>query len=189
MKPHHAPLAAVLAVALAAGAARADEFTDVLDSARSAYEEGDIGVAIEELSYANKLLLEIKAESLSQFLPEPLEGWTREPVDAGAGGGLAMAFGGGTATAAQYVSGAEELTITLVANSPMVAGLGAMITGMSSLSGGKPLRIQRTQFSNNDGELQGVAGGKVLISVSGDATLESKTAFLEQMDMRALGDF
>ena len=100
-----------------------------------------------------------------------------------------MAFGGGTTAAASYSSGAEELTIAIVANSPMVSGLGAMITGMSSLTGGKPLRIQRTQFANNEGELQGVVDGKVLVSVSGEASLENKTSYLEAMDLRALRDF
>ncbi len=189
MKFRRGPLAALAAVALFGAAAHADEFTDVLDSARSAYESGDIGVALEELTYASKLLQEFKAASLSQFLPAPPDGWTREEVEAGAAAGLAMAFGGGSVASALYTDGAKEVTITLVANSPMVSGLGAMIAGMSSISGGKPLRIQRTEFANTDGELQGVTGGKVLISVSGDAPLEAKTTLLERMDMRALADF
>ncbi len=189
MKSHLATLTAFTALWIVGGTAHADEFTDVLDSARSAYESGDIGVALEELSYASKLLQELKAASLSQLLPAPPDGWTREEVEAGAGAGLAMAFGGGSVASALYTDGSREVTITVVANSPMVSGLGAMITGMSSLSGGKPLRIQRTEFANADGELQGIAGGKVLISVSGDAPLEVKTALLERMDMNALADF
>ena len=181
-------ICAALAIVAIAGPASSDEFTDVIDSALSAYNEGDISIAIEELDYAGKLLKELKSASLSQYLPEPLEGWTRSEADPNSGG-MAIAFGGGTAAAASYSNGAEELTIALVANSPMVSGLGAMITGMSSLTGGKPIRIQRTQFANNDGELQGVVDGKVLVSVSGEASLENKTSFLEAMDMRALRDF
>jgi hypothetical protein len=64
-----------------------------------------------------------------------------------------------------------------------------MLAGMAGLSGGKPIRIQRTQFAMNDNELQGVVDGEVLVSVSGDASIEDKTANLEAMDLKALGDF
>jgi hypothetical protein len=98
-------------------------------------------------------------------------------------------FGGGNVASATYTREAESFSITLVANSPMVGGLGAMLTGMSSLAGGKPMRIQRTEFVMNEGELQGVVDGEVLVSVSGDAPLEAKTAHLETMDFEALADF
>ena len=57
------------------------------------------------------------------------------------------------------------------------------------MGGGKPMRIQRTEFADNDGELQGVVDGKVMISVSGDATVEEKTAYLEAMDFKGLAGF
>ena len=76
-----------------------------------------------------------------------------------------------------------------MANSPMVSGVAAMITGMAAMGGGKPIRIQRTQFGVNDGEMQGVVDGDVLVSVSGDASVEDKTAHIEAMDLKALGDF
>ena len=90
---------------------------------------------------------------------------------------------------ASYTKGTDELTITLVANSPMVSGIGAMITGMGAMTGGKPIRVQRTEFSMNEGELQGVVDGKVMISVGGNAGIEDKTAYLEAMDFDALADF
>jgi hypothetical protein len=180
---------AVLALAVAATPLRADEFTDVVEDALKAYRAGDISVALEELDYATKLLNELKSESLTLYLPEPLPGWIREEADAqGAGMGMAM-LGGGTAAAAAYRRGTEELTITLVANSPMVSGIGAMITGMGALTGGRPLRIQRTQFANTDGQLQGVVDNRVMVSVAGNASIEDKTAYLEAMDFRALGEF
>jgi hypothetical protein len=180
---------AVLALAVAATPLRADEFTDVIEDALDAYRAGDISVALEELDYATKLLNELKSESLTLYLPEPLPGWTREEADAqGAGLGMAM-LGGGTAAAATYRRGSEEMTITLVANSPMVSGIGAMITGMGALTGGRPLRIQRTQFANADGQLQGVVENRVMISVAGNASVDDKVAQLEAMDFRALSEF
>lgn len=180
---------AALALLLVATPLAADEFSDVVEGALEAYRDGDITMAQEELSYAAKLLTEMKADSLSRYLPEAMPGWTREQADAdGAGAAMAM-FGGGTTAAATYRRDGDEMTITLVANSPMVATISAMVTGMASMGGGKPMRIQRTQFSNDDGEMQGVVDNRVLISVSGSASVEDKTAYLEAMDFRALRDF
>ena len=81
------------------------------------------------------------------------------------------------------------LTIALVADLPMVNGIGAMISGMSGIAGGKPVRIQRVQFNTTDDGLQGVVNGKVMVSVTGDASIEDKTRYLEKMDFKALGDF
>jgi hypothetical protein len=64
-----------------------------------------------------------------------------------------------------------------------------MISGVAGMGGGKPIRIQRTQFSANDDGLQGVVNGKVMVTVSGDASIEDKTAALEAMDFKALGEF
>lgn len=183
------PLAVALAIGLSMTVAKADEFTDVLSSALQAYEEGDITVAREELDYAVALLKELKSESLSAYLPEPLPGWTREAAE-GDGAGMAMAMlGGGTTAAANYSNGTTDMTITLIANSPVVSSIGGMITGMASLGGGKPTRIQRTQFADNDGELQGVIDNRILVSVSGDAPVEDKIAQLEAMDFSSLRDF
>lgn len=169
--------------------ASADEFTDVVNSAMELYSDGDISGAREELDYAVKLLSELKSESLSAFLPEALPGWTKATAEA-EGAGMAMTmFGGGTAAAANYNSDGSELTITIVANSPMISSIGAMVSGMSALTGGKPIRIQRTQFGNNDGELQGVVDNRILVSVTGDADIEDKKAYIEAMDLKALRDF
>ncbi len=182
-------LGAACVLIVSSVAVDADEFTDVVNSAMELYNEGDISGAREELDYAVKLLAEIKSDSLSNFLPDALPGWEKEAAQAD-GTGMAMAmFGGGTAAAASYRSDDSELTITLVANSPMISSIGAMVSGMSALTGGKPIRIQRTQFGNNDGELQGVVDNRILVSVNGSASLEDKQAYLEAMDFGALKDF
>ena len=182
---------AVLALALALPAA-ADEFTDTLESALEAYRAGDISGARADLDYAGKLLTSLKSEALAKFLPAALPGWTRGEAsdeDAAAAGGFMGMLGGGTSAAATYTKEAQSLTITLVADSPMVSGLGAMVSGMAGLTGGKPMRVQRTEFTDQDGSLQGVVNKRVMVSVSGDASVEDKKAFLEAMDFEALGEF
>ena len=182
---------AVLALTISAAAVHADEFTDVVEGALEAYRAGDITGAQQELDYANTLLREMKTASLANHLPEAPDGWTREDnsdAQSGAGFGLAM-LGGGNTAAATYRRGGEDMTVTLVANSPMVSGMSAMITGMGAISGGRPMRIQRVQVANHDGELQGVIDGRLLVTVAGNASVEDKVALLETMDFSALSAF
>ncbi len=182
-------LALALAI-LAPLPAAADEFTDTLDSARKAYDEGDVDGARQDLDYAGKLLGELKSESLGKFLPAALPGWTREATEPGEAAGMMGMLGGGNSAAAKYTKDGTELTITLIANAPMVSGIASMLSGLASrATGGKPVRIQRTEFTMNDQDLQGVVDGKVLVSVSGDASLADKTAYLEAMDFKALAGF
>lgn len=182
-------VAAALAVALVSGPALADEFTDTMESALSAYRDGNVKDAGDDLAYATKLLGSMKSDALAKLLPAALPGWTKaENSDEDAGIGMAM-LGGGTSAAATYSDGTNEVKITLLANSPMVSGLGAMITGVASMGGGKPIRIQRTEFSEHDGELQGVIDKKVMVSVSGSATLEQKTAYLKKLDFKAISAY
>lgn len=188
-----APITIVVSLLAAAAPVAADEFTEALDAAREAYEAGDVGGAASELEYATSLLGSMKAEALARFLPEPPAGWTRDATSSeeqqGAAAAMAM-FGGGTTASATYGKDGSDVTITLVADSPMATGLGAMLGGLANMGGsGKPLRIQRTQFAMNGEELQGVVDDKVMVSVTGSASIEDKTMFLEAMDLRALGDF
>jgi hypothetical protein len=180
--------AALLVAAAVAVPVAADEFTDVVEEALRAYRAGDVDAAREELDYAVKLLSEAKAASLSGFLPDA-PGWTKEAAE-GAGAGFAMAMlGGGSAAAATYRRGAEEFTLTLVANSPMVGGIAAMVGGMSSLAGAETRRIQRTQFAVGDGQLQGVVDGRVLVTAAGAAPVDAMVSVIELIDFRALAAF
>lgn len=180
--------AALVATALA-GPVLADEFTDTLEGALSAYREGNIKDASDDLAYATKILAGKKAEGLGNFLPEAPDGWTRTMEQAEDSGiGMAM-LGGGTTAAALYVGEASEIKITLLADSPMVGGMGAMFSGLAGIAGGTPLRVQRVEFSDADGALRGIVNGKVMVSVEGDGPIEDKKALLEAMDFKALGDY
>lgn len=84
----------VLSCVTALSPARADEFTDVLQSALKAYGEGDIKVTGEELEYASKLLSGMKAAALGKYLPAAPAGWAREDDADSEGAGMAMAMFG-----------------------------------------------------------------------------------------------
>lgn len=183
------PLLLGLAIPLFPGAAGADEFTDTLESALQAYRDGDVKAAGEDLAFATKLLGNQKAAALAKFLPAAPAGWTRTddaPEDEGIG--MAM-FGGGTTVGATYSNGTNEAQVTLLADSPMVGSLGAMLGGLASMTGSKPTRIQRVEFSDSDGELRGMVNNRVLVTVSGDAPLEDKRILVEAMDLGALANY
>ncbi|MEM7734034.1 MAG: hypothetical protein AAF280_14800, partial [Pseudomonadota bacterium] len=109
------------AAMLSVGTAEADDITEALQSAIEAYEEGDTQYALEELDYAKQLLQALKTDALVEFLPEAPDGWSRE-VNAG------LAFmGGSTGAEATYDGDGQSITITVMADNPMVAGMAGMI--------------------------------------------------------------
>jgi hypothetical protein len=182
------PLACALT--LIAAAAAADEFTDTLEGALEAYRAGDIDAAQQDLDYAGKLLTAMKSESLATFLPPAPAGWTREEAgEDGEAAGMMGMFGGGTMASATYRRGEQTMELSLIANSPMITGMAGMLSGIAAMGGGKPMRIQRTEFALNEQDLQGVVGGKVMVSVGGDAAVEDKTALVDSMDLGALAEF
>jgi len=170
--------------------ARADDVTDTLASALEAYEAGDIAYALEEVAYVQQLLNEMQSGALETFLPEAPEGWTRE-IDESAG--MGMGAMGGTGVVATYRtetdSQAERFTITIMMDSPMVAGMAGLFGNAALLgSQGKLVRVGREKFLEQDDTLMGLIDGRVLIQVEGGRP-EMVIPMLEAMDLRGLGRF
>ena len=171
-----------LSLALPAGA---DDITDALKSAIDAYESGDIAYAIEELDYAKQLLAGMKTDALIGFLPEAPAGWSRE-VNTEMAAGLAM-MGGGTGAEAEYSGPGESFTITVMADNPMVAGMGAMI-GSAAAIGAKVERVGRQKIMIHDGELTGLVDNRILVQAKG-GEVETMLDLLKTMDFRGLSNF
>ena len=183
--PRYLP-AAVLAAFILPLPAAADDITDALTAAIEAYEAGEIQDALAETAYATQLLNDLQSDGLAAFLPEPLDGWTREVAEDPAVG---LGFmGGGSAAEAEYVGPSGRFTIMMVADKPMVGAMAGMLgnaTVMATM--GRIERIGRESFLNADGELSGLIGGRVLIQASG-ADVEVMAEHLEQIDFGALED-
>ncbi len=179
-------LAAGLILGLCPITVAADEVTDTLQSALQAYEDGDIKYALEELDYAKQLLKQMQSDALIGFLPEAPDGWTRE-VDTESGAAL-MVFGGGGALAqATYSKGDEEFTIMLLADNPMIMTMGAMIANAGAM-GAKVVRLGRQKFMQQDGELTGLVGGRILVKAEG-ADPELMLKALKTIDYRGLSRY
>lgn len=178
------PIAAALALILALPAA-ADEISDTMQSALDAYNEGDAAYALEELDYARQLLLQLKTDALTQFLPEAPEGWSRE-INPEMNAAMAM-MGGGTGAEATYRGDGKSITLQFIADSPMVAALGGMI-GNAALYGAKVERVGREKFMVQDNEVTGLVDNRILVKASG-AEPEPLLKLIETIDMRALKEF
>ncbi|MBB4266803.1 hypothetical protein [Roseospira visakhapatnamensis] len=183
-------LAATLAAApLASTPALADEIEDSIAAALEAYRAGDTNLAKEELDYAGQLLSQMKAEGLSAFLPDPMDGWTREDGDTQALGAAMM--GGGLTANAAYARGGERVEINLMADNPMVnamAGMFANTTMMGAMGSLKRINGQKVVLTN-DGEIQALINNRILVQVSGSAAVEDKEAYFAAIDMDGLKAF
>lgn len=172
-------------VALWAGPGQADDITEALQSAMEAYEDGDTQYALEELEYAKQLLQALKTDALVEFLPAAPDGWSRE-VNTEMNAGLAF-MGGGTGAEATYDGDGQSITITVMADNPMVAGMAGMI-GNAGLMGAKIERVGREKFMVMDDEINGLVDNRILVKASG-GDVDAMLALLETMDFRALGKF
>jgi len=185
MLRHHI-MPAALALILTAPFAAADEITDALNSALSAYQDGDVKYALEELNYAKQKLTELQVDALAQYLPEAPAGYQRE-MNTEMGAGM-MLMGGGTGAEATYSNDAgDSFTVSLFADNPMVGAMAGML-GNAAAMGAKVERIGRDKVMVQDGEITGLIDNRILVKASGgDPALMLEV--LKTMDLRALANF
>lgn len=180
--------AVILALALGAAPAAADQIEEALEMALEAYRAGDIAVAKEEIDFAAQLIAQKKAAALADYLPEPLPGWTRRDDE---GGGQA-AFGGMTASAT-YLNEVDRkrVEVQLIANNQMVSAMAAMFSNPAIMgSAGTLKRINRQKVMiDQQGQLQTVVDNRILITISGNAPAEDKEAYFAAIDLEAVADF
>jgi len=170
---------------LAAATASADEISDTLQSALDAYNDGDLQYALEELEFAKQQMLALKTDALGAFLPAAPEGWTRE-VNTEMNAALGM-MGGGVGAEADYSGPGDSFKITILADNPMVAAMGAMI-GNAAAMGAKIERVGREKFMVQDGTAQGLIDNRVLVKAEG-GDMAQMLDLLGTIDFRELGRF
>ncbi|WP_172329982.1 hypothetical protein [Mangrovicoccus sp. HB161399] len=172
-------------VALLPAAAMGDEVTDAIDAARKAYDAGDAGAAMDELTYAMGLLQAMRADGLAAFLPPAPEGWTRETSTEMAGA-MAM-MGGGTGVEATYASPGATFSISVMADSPMLMAMSPMLANpmMLSSSGGKLHRLGDIKAVEMDGSLMALVANRFLVQAEG-APVETMLPLFGQVDFAGI---
>lgn len=173
--------------ALMATPLHADDIADTIRSALKAWEDGDRQYAMDELVAAQQLIQAAKAYDLSAFLPAAPDGWTRE-IKTEMNAGLAL-MGGGTGAEATYQGPDGSFRITLMADNPMVASMGAMLANAQVMATmGKVVRVGRVRFLQQDTSLQALIGNRVLVQAQ-DMAPEVMLPVLETMDLAGLEKF
>ena len=186
-------LIAMLACVASPLTAESDPVLDTVQEAMEYYEDGDYAGAAGNLDYAAQLIRQKRGEGLTDFLPEPLEGWTAEKATSqAAGGGM---YGGGTSAEREYNKGGATITIRIMTDSPMLQAVGMMLSNpmFAGADGGKLVRINKQKAivkydeSRRSGSINLVVAGSVLISIEGDdVELDDLMAYAEIVDYKAI---
>lgn len=147
------PLAVLAAIGVAAPA-RADQIIDQIRQAEAAYAQSDFGAALTALDGAAALIRQRKAVG-------------------------AALLGGGSSAERRYRGPVGTVEVSLIADSPMLQSVAALL-GVGLLVSGSDLLVidgQRVSYDANDDTLQAIVADKVLVKVQGSpgvpkATLE-----------------
>ena len=156
----------------------ADDITDTMEDALTAYKKGDYVQAKEDLTYAMELLKQKKGETIKGFLPDALDGWKAEDAKSeSAGSGM---LGGGSTTSRTYTKDKSKIVISVITDSPLLQGLGSLIGNPMFNSGGKLKRINREKASikynakQKSGDITIMLDKRFLVTVEGTKVTEDE---------------
>ncbi|QCK86135.1 hypothetical protein E8L99_10420 [Phreatobacter aquaticus] len=177
-----------LVCALAVAPAFADDISDAIDEARRAYQANDLNAAKSALDVASQLIAQRNASGLAQYLPPAPNGWQAGEAETDAS--TAAMFGGGVIAKRRYSMGGRDITVQLLANSPLFLQLAPMFSNAQLLGAmGRVFRVKgKTALLGRDGNIQMIVG-KALIMIEGSGTETEKRSFLEALDIAAIERF
>lgn len=166
----------------------ADDFTDRLSAAQSAYEAGDLRTAGTELATASALLADQKSALLNALLPAAPDGWTQE-LNSEYAKSLAMA-GGGTGAEARYDGpDGQSVTVGMVMDSPLMAMMMGMFGNPQMLAMmGKTVEVGGVTLLDQDNSLVTVVDQRIMVTFNGAST-EQLLPFAEAVDFNAIANF
>ena len=170
-------------------AAHADDVTDQINEALKAYQNHDTQTAIAALDAASNLMRQSRADGLKKLLPPPPPGWTADAAESTA---VSVAMLGGGVTASRvYHNGVQRVEVQLVADSPMLQTVAALIASpLGAIGGMKTVVIggHRVSYTENDHSYMTLVADKLIVRVEGnsdtpDVTLKS---FIGVIDFAAI---
>jgi hypothetical protein len=188
MRLRHVIVTLLLVGAMAPGT-RADEVTDQINEAVKAYQNHDTQTAIAALDAAANLLRQARADALKQLLPPPPPGWTGDNAETSAVG--AAMLGGGITASRVYHSGSQRVEVTIMADSPMLQGMAALLSSPLAAAGGMKTVVvdgRRLSYTDNDNSYMGLVADKVIVKVEGskDTPDPMMKTFIGALDFAAI---
>jgi hypothetical protein len=168
--------------------ARADDVTDQIHEALTAYGNKDLPTAIAGLQAALNLVRQMRADIYGSLLPAAMDGWTADKVET-ISAGVAMA-GGGTGASRKYHKGDAEVTVSILADSPLLQAMSALASsGLAVMSGMRTEIVNghRTLYMQEDGAFTSFIGDRILVRVEGKGQPEETLKqFLTAVDFAAV---
>ena len=172
--------------------ARADDVTDLITKALSAYKAHNTEAAMEALDSAANELRQQRADALKEFLPLPPAGWTADAAQTSAVS--AAMLGGGTSASRTYHSGDQKVDVQITTDSPMLQGMAALIDSpLASASGVKAETVagRRVSYTQSDNGYMTLVGQKIIVKVDGSKDTPEATlrTFVAAIDFPGLEKF
>lgn len=164
------------------------------------YLDGEYGAAITELEFAINDIRRAMSQGIAGTFPPAPSGWTGMEVSSGGDSAALMGmFGGGSILERQYAedNGNGRIEATMMIDSPMAQGLGAML-GNPALMAAQPnaerIRVGRETASltwdaaQNRAEATMMLDGRILVRVEGSnlSSADPVRDLLQSWDLDAL---
>ncbi len=183
----------VLALATFVAPARADEVTDNLDTAKTAYEAGNYSEAITAIDYANQLIRQKKGDEMKKLLPDAPSGWEADEAESEAA--ASSMLGGGVTAKRSYRRGDSSVTIKIQSDSPMLQATAMMLSNpmFMSSNGAKMETIKGQKVSvsfkagGDNGEIKAVVDSRYLVEIDGSSlTRDDLVSFAKALEYAKL---
>ncbi len=185
----------VLSLAFASSAAllRADEATDALANAKSAYEAGNYSEAIQQIDFASTLIRQKKAEAVVKLLPNAPSGWVADEAESVGSQGMLGGIVGAQRSYRRDSGGSVKIDIQ--SDSPLIQSMGMMFANPMLLAGsGAKLESHKGQKlavdyknSSKSGDVKAVVDNRYLVSIDGsDLTRDELLSFAKSVDYARL---
>jgi hypothetical protein len=169
----------------------ADDASDAIDKAAALYKEGKTQQAIAQLELATQFIRQQRAEAMQQVLPEPLDGWTAEEATSSSAGSAML--GGGSTIKRTYSKDDKNLSIEIMADSPMMQSMMAIFTNPmfgAAAQGGKVQMINGQQAILKDNGLMMVVDNTFMIQINAEKGMDADLiAYANAIDLKKLSNF
>lgn len=164
-----------------------DPFEEGIREAFVAYKKNDYEATTAKLRELLKIMEEKSAEKVGEVLPASIEDWKGEALKRDD----LSALGGGASISRTYEKGAQEITVKVVKDSPLVKQLIPIFANeeLLRLSNRKTYTVSGEKaVMEGEHKLQLVVDGRIYVELVGDATTGEKDllGLARKLDLNAL---
>src|SRR5580658_3749772 len=156
---------ALLGAFAALSVAWADDITDQINEALSAYGRKDMPTAIAGLEAALSLMRQMRADAYGALLPDAPSGWTADKAETVSMGPV---MAGGTGATRKYHKGGDTVIVSILADSPLMQAMSALAAAGMAGVGGMQTRIvngHRTIYMKDEGSFTSIVADRIIVRV------------------------